>query len=177
MAHKQAEGRMLYEDEEFYLREAKPTERGELRRLFKQNLDRGWVLAEKAVTIVAIDKKLGVLAGGIEIDMENAKDHLANPAGFVVKPEFRKKGIGRKLVEAADREIERNGIEKATAIVSSEGAWKIYRAQGYDYPEETKAKLRSDGLPLDRFVRTLPMVKEFKKPLSEVLGGKQLTII
>jgi ribosomal protein S18 acetylase RimI-like enzyme len=174
MAHKQAEERILYEDEEFYLRKAKPTERGELRRLFKQNLDRGWVLAEKAVTIVAIDKKLGVLAGGIERDMENAKDGLAMAAGLAVKPEFREKGIGRKLVEAADREMERNGIKSVTAMVSSEYGWRIYKEQGYDYPEETKARLRSEGLPLDRFVRTLPMVKEFKKPLSEVLEGKQL---
>jgi ribosomal protein S18 acetylase RimI-like enzyme len=169
MAYKQAE-RILYENENFFIKEAKPAEREELFKLFEKHILKGTFEGvdegkrrppENLLSLVAMDKKRGVLAGGIERDMANADEHLASTAGLVVKPDFRGKGIGKKLVEIADLEMEKYGIERVTAIVSSEGGWKIYRAQGYYYDEETKAHLRAEGIPEDRFVKTVPMVKEF----------------
>jgi len=180
MTYKQANKRILYDAEDFYLRETKPTERKELQKLFEKHIQ--LELPERVLSIVAIDKKTGKLIGGILRDMKRMEEHIADGAGLVVLPTYHKKGIGTELVKAMEKKMEENGITYISVRVLSEYAWRIYRKLDYTYDAETKACLKRNGLPEDTFVIGADMVKEFgrpeihevREPISEVLDGKQL---
>jgi GNAT superfamily N-acetyltransferase len=175
MAHKQAEGRILLDAENFFIRKATPDEKDELHRLFTGK--NWWPFPDRALILVAIDKKTGNMIGGIERDINRIEEHYAGWGGLVVLPDFRDKGIGTALFKTMNRELEAMGVNRIEIYAVSEYGWRIARKEGYRYNEEAKAYLKEKGLPEDKFLKNekLVMVKEFgreQKPISSILQGK-----
>ena len=84
--------------------------------------------------------------------------HIASIYGFYVAPEYRGKGIAKKLLAAALEEIrKRGGILKAKLAVNSEQkvAIKVYEDAGFVLAGRMKKELLVDG----RFYDELAMEK------------------
>jgi GNAT superfamily N-acetyltransferase len=162
MAFKMAEERVLHNAKEFYIRKANPSEKEALHEMFKKYIDKKWwAPSENALTLVAVEKKNGRVIGGIEREVD-MKECCAEGSGLVILPEFQGKGIGGLLVQAIDSELREMGIKHITIIAGSEGAWKIFTKNGYRYPPDIKANLKKDGIPEDKFVKPVLMVREVK---------------
>jgi len=172
MVEKKAEERVLHEAENFFIRKANSDEKDEMHRLFTEK--NWWPFPDRALILVAIDKKTGNMIGGIERDINNIEKHYAGGGGLVVLPDFRNKGIGTALFKAMERELEAMGVNHIEIYAISEYGWRIARKEGYEYNEKAKAYLKEKGLPEDRFLKNekLVMVKEFgkeQKPIASIL--------
>ena len=159
MAYKLAEGRVLHNSEEFYIRKTNLTDEDEIDEMFGKYLHAHRVGLPGSIALVAIDKKTGNIIGVVE-RVANVKEHFAHGVGFIVDAEFHKRGIGTALAKAMDNELKNIGIKHVTTIATSEGAWKILRENGYEHSAETKAELKKKGLPEDKYVEPVQMVKE-----------------
>ncbi|MDF2856836.1 MAG: Acetyltransferase, partial [Neobacillus sp.] len=84
-------------------------------------------------SIVAYDKNkpVGILLNGIQ-EMNGVK--IAWNGGTAVIPEYRKKGVGKFLVETADKIYRAEGVEVATleAISENTPAIELYKKMGYE---------------------------------------------
>jgi N-acetylglutamate synthase-like GNAT family acetyltransferase len=159
MAYKMKEERVLHNAVEFCIRKAKLSEEDEIDEMFGKYLHAHRVGLPGSIALVAIDKKTGNIIGVVE-RVANIKEHFAHGVGLIVDAEFHKRGIGTALVKAMDNELKNMGIKHVTTIATSEGAWKILRENGYEHSAETKAYLKENGLPEDKFVEAVQMVKE-----------------
>jgi ribosomal protein S18 acetylase RimI-like enzyme len=86
----------------------------------------------------------GVVVGSIIAAFDGWRGNIYRLA---VRPEHRRRGIGRKLVEAAHEAFSRWGVRRITALVERDHAWAVsfWGAVGYS-PDDRMA----------RFVRNVP---------------------
>ncbi len=107
--------------------------------LVKSKIERlDW--SREAVLAAEID---GVVAGFVHVEKYNVLyfEEMANILGLAVAQEYRKRGLGRLLMEEAEEWAKENGIHavRLNSGMSRKGAHEFYRAVGYD---EEKEQLR-----------------------------------
>ncbi len=85
----------------------------------------------------------GMVAGFVHVEKYNVLyfEEMANILGLAVAREYRKQGLGRLLMEAAEAWAEERGIHavRLNSGMSRKGAHEFYRAVGYG---EEKEQLR-----------------------------------
>lgn len=99
---------------------------GFITRLHLENL-----LAEKSLSAFCGDTGAGLLLNGIR---DHAGKRIAWNGGTGVAPEFRGKGVGKALVDAALALYEKEGVDYAMleAISTNDAAIRLYRNCGYE---------------------------------------------
>jgi GNAT superfamily N-acetyltransferase len=98
------------------------------------------VLAARAedqlLGVALLAYRLNVSAGGIFASVED----------LYVRPEARRRGVGRALLQAADERCEERGISYVEAQVEEKEAELLYAAVGYE--PETGVRVLSRSLPI-----------------------------
>ena len=86
----------------------------------------------------------GVVVGSIIAAFDGWRGNIYRLA---VRPEHRRRGIARQLVDAAHEAFARWGVRRITALVERDHAWAVsfWRAVGYSHDEK-----------MARFVRNAP---------------------
>jgi len=150
MSQKVASERILYNSERYYIKEANSSETAELREMFRKFVVGCWNPSPgENLILVVIDKEKNRLIGGVEgnIDTENRK---ALGRGLVVLPEFQGKGIGTKLIKAAEEELKSRGVLYVKTLPKKE-SWKIFKENGYDWTPFVKLELARKGKDENEF--------------------------
>ncbi len=146
MAYRMTEGRVFHDSGKFLIKEASLHEKEELHNIFRELLPTQWVddFSWKKVILVAVHKEANNrVIGGIERSISPDKQFAAG-AGFAVLPEFRRHGIGAKLIEEMDKELKKMGVEKIITA-PREASWRLFRESGYEWDPLTKAYFKSTG--------------------------------
>ena len=98
------------------------------------------VLAARAedqiLGVALLAYRLNVSAGGLFASVED----------LYVRPEARRRGVGRALLQAADERCEERGISYVEAQVEEKEAELLYAAVGYE--PETGVRVLSRSLPI-----------------------------
>ena len=98
------------------------------------------VLAARAedqiLGVALLAYRLNVSAGGLFASIED----------LYVRPEARRRGVGRALLQAADERCEKRGISYVEAQVEEKEAELFYTALGYE--PETGVRVLSRSLPI-----------------------------
>jgi GNAT superfamily N-acetyltransferase len=98
------------------------------------------VLAARAedqiLGVALLAYRLSVSAGGLFASVEE----------LYVRPEARRRGVGRALLQAADERCEDHGISYVEAQVEEREAEQFYAALGYE--PETSVRVLSRSLPI-----------------------------
>jgi GNAT superfamily N-acetyltransferase len=98
------------------------------------------VLAARAedqiLGVALLAYRLSVSAGGLFASVED----------LYVRPEARRRGVGRALLQAADERCEDHGISYVEAQVEEREAEQFYAALGYE--PETSVRVLSRSLPI-----------------------------
>jgi GNAT superfamily N-acetyltransferase len=98
------------------------------------------VLAARAedqlLGVALLAYRLNVSAGGLFASVED----------LYVRPEARRRGVGRALLQAADERCEERGISYVEAQVEEKEAELLYAAMGYE--PETGVRVLSRSLPI-----------------------------
>jgi GNAT superfamily N-acetyltransferase len=98
------------------------------------------VLAARAedqiLGVALLAYRLSVSAGGLFASVED----------LYVRPEARRRGVGRALLQAADERCEDHGISYVEAQVEEREAEQFYAALGYE--PETSVRVLSCSLPI-----------------------------
>ena len=98
------------------------------------------VLAARAedqlLGVALLAYRLNVSAGGLFASVEE----------LYVRPEARRRGVGRALLQAADERCEERGISYVEAQVEEKEAELLYAAMGYE--PETGVRVLSRSLPI-----------------------------
>jgi GNAT superfamily N-acetyltransferase len=98
------------------------------------------VLAARAedqiLGVALLAYRLSVSAGGLFASVED----------LYVRPEARRRGVGRALLQAADERCEERGISYVEAQVEEKEAELLYAAVGYE--PETGVRVLSRSLPI-----------------------------
>ena len=98
------------------------------------------VLAARAedqiLGVALLAYRLNVSAGGLFASVED----------LYVRPEARRRGVGRALLQAADERCEDRGISYVEAQVEEREAEQFYAALGYE--PETSVRVLSRSLPI-----------------------------
>lgn len=103
-------------------------------------------LIEEGTVWVAVDssKIIGYLAGSIDVKPEYATKSLSELDNFYVEEEYRRQGIGKKLLEEFKKYCISKSIEeiKVTATAKNINAREFYKNNGFEDFEITyKMKL------------------------------------
>jgi GNAT superfamily N-acetyltransferase len=91
---------------------------------------------DQLLGVVLLAYRLSVSAGGLFASVEE----------LYVRPEARRRGVGRALLQAADEHCEKRGISYVEAQVEGKEAELFYAAVGYE--PETGARVLSRSLPI-----------------------------
>ena len=102
------------------------------------------------VRVVCVTSR-GELVGHVKT-IEETKDTI-KLCSLVVKKEYRNRGIGRELVECAERETVRRGYNSICLRTSEELASSFYRSAGYRIERKRNNKVDAD--PTDKRIRDL----------------------
>lgn len=110
------------------------------------------------------DKPVGVIVNGIS---QRGKEKLSWNGGTAIHPDFRGRGIGKKLVEATLRVYEENEVQVATleAISNNENAIRLYEHLGYEIADKISMLVCSE--PIAQIESSSIMMKE--EPIEKVM--------
>jgi GNAT superfamily N-acetyltransferase len=163
MAYKMLEGRVLFESEKFRIKEAAPAERDALDNMLKKFLyDDSWhrsTFSLPHLTIVAVDKETNKVIGGIDREL-NTLGKIANGEGLIVLPEYRREGVGRKLLEEMDGALKKMGMRRVETMPNDENAWEFFKENGYEYDmDNVPVHLIGVDIDKERYYYGFPMKK------------------
>jgi ribosomal protein S18 acetylase RimI-like enzyme len=108
---------------------------------------------ENAIFALANDKLVGMIV--YIIDNKIKTKHIATIFGVYVKKEFRGQGIGKKLIESAQKIIQRNvDVSKIKLTVNPEqkAAVKLYETFGFESVGRLKKELKIDDKFYDELI-------------------------
>ena len=92
----------------------------------------GWIDGKTGVYVAHID---GALAGSYHLlpNYDGTAGHIAN-AGYMVAPEFRRRGLGRALVEHSLGEARRHGFDAMmfNLVIESNPSRRLYEQLGFE---------------------------------------------
>jgi GNAT superfamily N-acetyltransferase len=91
---------------------------------------------DQLLGVALLAYRLNVSAGGLFASVED----------LYVRPEARRRGVGRALLQAADERCGERGISYVEAQVEEKGAELLYTAVGYE--PETGVRVLSRSLPI-----------------------------
>jgi GNAT superfamily N-acetyltransferase len=91
---------------------------------------------DQILGVALLAYRLSVSAGGLFASVED----------LYVRPEARRRGVGRALLQAADERCEDHGISYVEAQVEEREAEQFYAALGYE--PETSVRVLSRSLPI-----------------------------
>ena len=91
---------------------------------------------DQILGVALLAYRLNVSAGGLFASVED----------LYVRPEARRRGVGRALLQAADERCEDRGISYVEAQVEEREAEQFYAALGYE--PETSVRVLSRSLPI-----------------------------
>ncbi len=88
---------------------------------------------------------------------ENA--HVWAIEGFTVHPSWRRRGIGKALLDEAAREARRRGGRKLSlgVLSTNPGAQRVYRAAGFEVEGIQRGEFLIDGVAVDGIVMAHPL--------------------
>jgi ribosomal protein S18 acetylase RimI-like enzyme len=93
---------------------------------------KGWIEGKTGVYVAHID---GSLAGSYHLlpNYDGTAGHIAN-AGYMVAPEFRRRGLGRALVEHSLAEAGRQGFDAMmfNLVIESNPSRRLYEQLGFE---------------------------------------------
>jgi GNAT superfamily N-acetyltransferase len=91
---------------------------------------------ERAVGVAVVAYRLGVSVAGLFASIED----------LYVRPDARRQGVGRALLEAVERRFASRGVSYVEAQVEDEGAAAFYAALGYEEEPVVRVLSRSYAL-------------------------------
>jgi ribosomal protein S18 acetylase RimI-like enzyme len=104
----------------------------------RPELDSGWTFFDERtepenVVVALVDAEV---AGYVKLGRATplaASDHVVTVNGLAVSPAFRRRGVGRALIEAASAEARRRGARRLTLRVlgPNETARRLYESAGF----------------------------------------------
>ncbi|RIW35103.1 GNAT family N-acetyltransferase [Bacillus salacetis] len=107
--------------------------------------------SENSVTIGAFIE--GHLSANVTLlyNQHEKMRHKATIAAMYVSPSFRKAGIGRQLLEAAETTAKKNGIEllQLTVVTTNKSAITLYRDFGFESFGIEKKAMKQNGNYID----------------------------
>jgi RimJ/RimL family protein N-acetyltransferase len=88
-----------------------------------------------------------------------ASDHVRTIAGFVVDARFRRRGVGRALLDATATEARRRGARRLTlrVLAANESARRLYESAGFVVEGVLREEFLLDGAYVDDVLMALDL--------------------
>ena len=125
---------------------------------FRQHLAPAESASQRFIVAVSGDTALGFVGFGTTRDEDVDPTRTAEVRGLYVHPAHWRRGVGRRLLQAAIDELAADGFKAATlwTLADSEASRAFYEAQGWRTDGVVTAWEDWDGVPLVRYRMTLP---------------------
>ncbi|MEM3555741.1 MAG: GNAT family N-acetyltransferase [Candidatus Micrarchaeia archaeon] len=89
------------------------------------------------IVIVTVDRKSKEVVGGVEVSVDK-KEREAYGLKIAVSVDRQGEGVGKLLVENAERSLKALGVEWVKCTPRDEGAYEFLKRMGYRYADEGK---------------------------------------
>jgi N-acetylglutamate synthase-like GNAT family acetyltransferase len=115
-------------------------ERNQLTKIFREAGMKRVKLepSEKCIEFVAVEKETKKIIGGSVSILENHKNaEILTAVSFL----HRRKGVGSALLRETESELKKLGVETATILPLSQGAYEFLKKHGYHYTGDVEQRI------------------------------------